>query len=59
MHYRDVSGDLRGYAGRAGYGGLVLLDGIFLQKNGDDCGSGDGYECSDDTGEGGSEEQGD
>jgi hypothetical protein len=36
---------------------LVLLDCVFLQQNGDEGGGGDGYQGSDDAGEGGSQEQ--
>ena len=39
--------------------GSVLLDGIFVEKNGDEGGGGDGDEGSDDAGKGGSQEQGD
>src|ERR1700730_9987684 len=54
-----------GGVGRLGGGkrvhwtGSVLLDGIFVEKNGDEGGGGDGDEGSDDAGEGGSQEQGD
>ncbi len=40
-------------------GASVLLDGVLLQKNGDEGGGGDRDEGSDDAGEGGSQEQGD
>jgi hypothetical protein len=36
-----------------------VLDGVFLEENGDEGGGGDGDEGSDDSGEGGSDEQGD
>jgi hypothetical protein len=45
--------------GKAGRDESVLLDGVLLEKDGDQGGGGDGDECSDDAGKGCAQQQGD
>jgi len=51
--------DRRGCGKRKNGAGSVFLNGVLLEKDGDESGGGDGDESADDAGESGSEEEGD